>query len=146
MLFRSWEHVDRARPFIEAGLPVFIDKHLADEKVRPVAAHYDEANEFLDGLGITPPSESLMDEMRGKIIAHGSIVECFTVEDLRNSVELVRASESVLAFAGGPFCWLLTGVVRVDPIECRGAQGLWDVPADVADKLTLLTSRKECGL
>ena len=27
---RGWEHVDRARPFIEAGLPVFIDKPLCD--------------------------------------------------------------------------------------------------------------------
>ena len=27
---KGWEHVDRARPFIEAGLPVFIDKPLAD--------------------------------------------------------------------------------------------------------------------
>ncbi len=28
----GWEHVDRARPFIEAGLPVFIDKPLADRE------------------------------------------------------------------------------------------------------------------
>jgi hypothetical protein len=27
---RGWEHVDRARPFVEAGLPVFIDKPLCD--------------------------------------------------------------------------------------------------------------------
>jgi predicted dehydrogenase len=29
---KGWEHVDRARPFIEAGLPVFIDKPLADRE------------------------------------------------------------------------------------------------------------------
>lgn len=29
---RGWEHVDRARPFIEAGLPVFIDKPLTDRE------------------------------------------------------------------------------------------------------------------
>jgi hypothetical protein len=28
----GWEHVDRARPFIEAGLPVFIDKPLCDRE------------------------------------------------------------------------------------------------------------------
>ena len=29
---KGWEHVDRARPFIEAGLPVFIDKPLCDRE------------------------------------------------------------------------------------------------------------------
>jgi hypothetical protein len=29
---RGWEHVDRARPFVEAGLPVFIDKPLCDNE------------------------------------------------------------------------------------------------------------------
>jgi hypothetical protein len=28
----GWEHVDRARPFIEAGIPVFIDKPLCDNE------------------------------------------------------------------------------------------------------------------
>jgi predicted dehydrogenase len=29
---KGWEHVDRARPFIDAALPVFIDKPLADRE------------------------------------------------------------------------------------------------------------------
>ena len=29
---KGWEHLDRARPFIEAGLPVFIDKPLTDRE------------------------------------------------------------------------------------------------------------------
>jgi predicted dehydrogenase len=29
---RGWEHVDRARPFVEAGLPVFIDKPMVDNQ------------------------------------------------------------------------------------------------------------------
>jgi predicted dehydrogenase len=29
---RGWEHVDRARPFLEAGLPMFIDKPLCDSQ------------------------------------------------------------------------------------------------------------------
>ena len=29
---RGWEHVDRARPFVKAGLPLFIDKPLCDRQ------------------------------------------------------------------------------------------------------------------
>ncbi len=29
---RGWEHVDRVRPFVEAGLPVFVDKPLCDNE------------------------------------------------------------------------------------------------------------------
>jgi hypothetical protein len=29
---RGWEHVDRVRPFVEAGLPLFIDKPLCDRE------------------------------------------------------------------------------------------------------------------
>ncbi len=29
---KGWEHVERARPFVEAGLPVFIDKPLCDSE------------------------------------------------------------------------------------------------------------------
>lgn len=29
---RGWEHVDRCRPFIDAGLPVFVDKPLTDRE------------------------------------------------------------------------------------------------------------------
>jgi len=29
---RGWEHVDRCRPFVEAGLPIFVDKPLVDNR------------------------------------------------------------------------------------------------------------------
>lgn len=31
--------------------------------------------------------------------------------------------------ANGPFCWILEDVRRVQPVPCRGAQGLWIPPA-----------------
>jgi hypothetical protein len=46
---RGWEHVQRARPFIEAGLPVFIDKPLCDceEDLRQFIAWHAEEKAFL---------------------------------------------------------------------------------------------------
>lgn len=36
-------------------------------------------------------------------------------------------------FAFGPWCWRLTKVSPlVEPVPCRGAQGLWDLPDDIA--------------
>lgn len=35
-------------------------------------------------------------------------------------------------FAGGPWCWRLKNVIPlVEPVPCRGAQGLWIMPQDV---------------
>jgi hypothetical protein len=46
----------------------------------------------------------------------------------------VRASAS--PWFVGPLGWLLGGVVALpDPIPCRGGQGLWRVPADVAERV-----------
>lgn len=36
----------------------------------------------------------------------------------------------------GPFCWVLEDVrALVTPIPCKGHQGLWDVPEEIAQKL-----------
>jgi hypothetical protein len=38
---------------------------------------------------------------------------------------------------GGPFCWILVEMRRLaQPVPCRGAQGLWDVPRDLLPLLT----------
>ena len=33
----------------------------------------------------------------------------------------------------GPIGWKLSNVQAIEPVECRGAQGLWTVPTDVAE-------------
>lgn len=49
-------------------------------------------------------------------------------------VRFVRASPS--PWFVGPVGWVLAEAVRLDePIPCKGAQGLWDVPRDVEDVL-----------
>lgn len=38
--------------------------------------------------------------------------------------------------ANGPYCHVYENVRRLrDPIQCRGAQGLWDLPVDVERKV-----------
>ncbi len=46
---RGWEHVDRCRPFIEAGIPLFIDKPLCDrpEHLEQFIAWHDAGKAFL---------------------------------------------------------------------------------------------------
>lgn len=35
------------------------------------------------------------------------------------------------AWSFGPYVWLLRDVVSIEPVHCRGAQGLWKMPDDV---------------
>jgi hypothetical protein len=41
----------------------------------------------------------------------------------------LRASDS--PWFTGAIGWKLDSVVSIDPVECRGQQGLWDLPPDV---------------
>lgn len=46
--------------------------------------------------------------------------------------------EDQLEWWSGPFAWLLCNVVLIDPLPCRGMQGLWTIPppvlADLRDR------------
>lgn len=55
----------------------------------------------------------------GAVIATARLVDCRRVEDL---LEPLRSNEH----ASGPWCWILTDIERIDPIQTRGAQGLWE--------------------
>lgn len=45
----------------------------------------------------------------------------------------------------GRFGWALSNVKRLaEPIPCRGAQGLWDVPADVEARIRAQTEASSC--
>jgi hypothetical protein len=35
----------------------------------------------------------------------------------------------------GRFAWRLTSVKRIEPVACRGALGIWKVPAGIARRL-----------
>lgn len=38
-------------------------------------------------------------------------------------------------YTSGRFGWFLNGIRRVEPIPCKGALGLWTVPAEIAEQL-----------
>jgi hypothetical protein len=58
------------------------------------------------------------DLMFGAIIAVAELVDCVRVEDL-------PAGLRGHAFAAGPWCWVLSGARRIEPIGCKGAQMVW---------------------
>jgi hypothetical protein len=37
------------------------------------------------------------------------------------------------AWSFGPYVWLLKDVVAIEPVPCRGAQGLWNLPTMIND-------------
>jgi hypothetical protein len=58
----------------------------------------------------------------GAVVALTRLVDCVRVERL--PPELASHEH-----ANGPWCWVLQGTIRMEPIGCNGAQGLW-VPSD----------------
>ncbi len=66
----------------------------------------------------------------GAVVATATLVDCKRVTDLPWELQ---GNEH----ANGPWCWLLTDVLRLDkPIPARGAQGLWDWQLE-AERLSL---------
>lgn len=55
----------------------------------------------------------------GAIVAVADLRGCVRIEDLPLEY---RGSEH----ANGPWCWVLRDIRRIEPVPCRGAQGLWD--------------------
>ena len=45
-------------------------------------------------------------------------------------------TESESPWFGGPVGWVLSDIIVLpEPVPCRGAQGLWDIPDDVLEKM-----------
>lgn len=63
------------------------------------------------------------------IVAVAKLESCLKLNDLDSSHELHQNP-----WAFGPWCWVLTDIVRLEqPIPCKGAQGLWELPPDVLE-------------
>lgn len=59
----------------------------------------------------------------GAVVAVAELVACLHVDQAwPNRWRHLRDHPH----ANGPWCWVLEGIQRLDPVPCRGAQGLWD--------------------
>lgn len=77
----------------------------------------------------------------GALVAVGRLEDCVRTEAL---IERHRRGRCVLLpheiefgdYSAGRWAWILADVTRLaEPISCKGALGLWDVPADIAKQL-----------
>lgn len=105
----------------------------------PLAIHAGKGTQYLtrEQMALRYPT--------GCVIAVVRLVACINIGGPR---EWDRAFEIYLGltiddilkheYTEGPWCWVLREVRKFDTfIPCRGAQGLWDLPADVAARVEI---------
>jgi len=81
----------------------------------PLAIHAGKSRAWMDPDDVV----KYPDMVFGAVVAIAKLRGCCRIEDLQLDL---RGSEH----ANGPWCWVFEYVNRVDPVACRGAQGLWD--------------------
>jgi predicted dehydrogenase len=133
---RGWEHVDRARPFIEAGLPVFIDKPLCDNEdhLRQFIAWRKEGKPLLSTSGLRYAEEFVAAKRRiaaeiGELRLV-TVTTCKTWE--RYGIHALEAVYPLLA-PGGWTSVANTGTESANIVHVRHASGVDVVLAAVAD-------------
>ena len=73
------------------------------------------------------------DFVRGAIVA---VVRLVSIETAAAARRRYAGNMDVLMYVEGPACLILERVWKVpEPVTCRGQQGLWMVPEDVAAKV-----------
>lgn len=115
-----------------------------------IAGMYDEADEYsLDSddvhniffdLGLNAPD----DYPFSSLIAVGHLAECVRTEHGIRDAGLQEIEFG--DWSPGRYAWRIDNVWRFDrPIPIRGAQGLWDIPDDVAHAIVVAMNRKEAA-
>jgi len=132
---KGGEHVDRARPFVEAGLPLFIDKPLVDneEDLRQFVGWHEQGKAFLSTSGLRyareftalRPRLGELGRLRLATITTCKSWERYGIHALEGVYPLLRpgAWESVTN----------TGTVEANGVHARHADGAEVVVAAIAD-------------
>lgn len=82
-----------------------------------------------------PDANTIHDLPRGAIIATVDLVDVLLIGsdgDLLIGYNVPPLEEAFGDFTSGRYAWMLANAQLVDPVQCRGALGLWNVPAKAA--------------
>jgi hypothetical protein len=99
----------------------------------PLVIHAGKSKDWMDdadGYGLAEAGLAF-----GAVVCIVDMVECLKLKTLWPAkYRHLEANEH----ANGPYCHIYENVRRLaDPIPWRGAQGLWDVPADLERRLAV---------
>jgi len=134
---KGWEHVDRARPFVEAGLPLFIDKPLVDraDHLRQFVVWHREGKAFLSTSCMRYARESSALGERLEEIGRLRLVTMTTAKSWERYG--IHALEGVYSFLA-PGGWLSvtnSGTAEANIVHARHRDGV-DVVLAAIDDLT----------
>lgn len=76
----------------------------------------------------------LSDMAFGAIVGRASLTECLSIDQIKRLAEMRPFYQRLLEHehTNGPFCFVLNDIVKFEtPIPYRGAQGFFDVPAEL---------------
>lgn len=97
----------------------------------PMAIHAGLGSKYLN-------KKELAEYETGSVVAVAWLSMCvglIAVEEFRSSLPLCGYSWSEISdhkYTEGPVCWVLEAVTKLSkPIPCKGAQGLWVLPAEI---------------
>jgi hypothetical protein len=133
---RGWEHVDRARPFLEAGVPLFIDKPLCDceEDLRRFIAWHREGKAFFSSSATRYAKEYA--EARKELATAVGQLRLVTITTAKSWERYgIHAVEAVYPMLppGGWISAANTGTTKANIVHARHAAGVDVVLAAVAD-------------
>jgi hypothetical protein len=135
---RGWEHVDRARPFVEAGVPVFIDKPLCDREdhLRQFIAWQREGKPLLSTSGLRYAREFVgLKQRLADDVGQPRLITMTTCKSWERYG--IHALEGVypLLTPGGWLSAANTGTENANVVHLRHASGVDVVLAAISDML-----------
>lgn len=133
---RGWEHVDRARPFVEAGIPLFLDKPLCDNEadLRQFIAWREQGKAFLSTSAMHYAKEFVAAKNRmPEAVGQPRLITITTPKSWERYG--IHALESVytLLQPGGWLSVANTGTEAANIVHAKHASGVDVVLAAVAD-------------
>jgi predicted dehydrogenase len=133
---RGWEHVERAKPFIDAGLPLFIDKPLCDreENLQQFIAWREQGKAFLSTSAMHYAKEfAAARERLTETVGEPRLVTITTPKSWeRYGIHALEAVYPMLE-PGGWLSVANTGTESANIVHARHASGVDVVLAAVAD-------------